>query len=319
MKACIYHRYGPPEVLKVEEVPTPIAKSDEVRIKVAYVSVTAGDRRIRASDFPGGMTVMGRLAFGITKPRNKILGSCVSGVIDQVGEGVTEFKTGDRVVAVTGIKMGGCAEYVTIKSKKAVVKIPDSVELPDAAAVLFGGTASLFYIKEKGKLEKGQKVLINGASGAVGTNAVQISKILGGDVTAVTSTNNIDLVKSLGTDEVVDYKNQDVYDLKDKFDLIFDAVGNLDTKKAKTLLMPTGKMLLLVPILKQLVNPDKQVIGSPAPDRKEHVIELIKLLEEKKLKAIVSQVFSPEEIVAAHELSDTGHKVGNILIKFEAQ
>jgi len=317
MKACVYSQYGPPNVMSVADVKTPEAKNNEVRIKVSYTALTAGDRRIRASDFPKGMKAMGRLAIGVFKPRNKILGLSFSGVIDQVGDNVTEFKVGDRVCCVTGMKMGACAEYVTMQSTKKIVIIPDSVDLQDAAAVIFGGTTSLFYLREKGKLAEGQKVLINGASGALGTNAIQIAKIMGANVAAITSTKNIDLVKNLGADKVIDYTSEDIYKLEEKFDLIFDAVGNLDLKKTKTLLNADGKVLLIVADLKQQILPDKQTVVGVAPDKKEYIVELVKLLEEKKLEVVTGNVFKAEEIVKAHELADSGHKVGNILIKFD--
>lgn len=317
MKAAVCSHYGPADVVTVQDVPRPQPKANEVLVKVYSTAVTAADSRIRAARFPKGFTVFARLAFGVAKPRQKVLGSCFSGVVEAVGPKATEFAIGEEVCGMTGIKMGAHAEYIVVRCDKAIVKKPARISHDDAAAMMFGGTAALFFLRDKAKVAGGNKVLINGASGAVGTNAVQIAKYLGGEVTAVTSADNEELVRSIGADRVIDYTKTQLVGLEDKFDVILDAVGNIDIKSGVSLLNSDGRLALMVASLSQMFASAryKQVVTGTAAERKEDIAFLLGLMEERKLMAVIDSAYSLDDIAQAHARADGGNKKGNIVIK----
>jgi NADPH:quinone reductase-like Zn-dependent oxidoreductase len=195
MKAAILEKYGAPEVLKIKEVPKPKISNKEILIKLDSVAITSADSRIRGARFPKGFGFLARLAFGITKPRIKILGSTYSGVVHEVGGKISEYKVGDEVCGMTGIKMGAYAEFIKLSNFKSVTLKPTKVSHGDAAAMLFGGTAALYFIRDKLLIKNGEEILINGASGAVGSNAVQLARYYGAKVTALTSGDNEEFIK----------------------------------------------------------------------------------------------------------------------------
>ncbi len=316
MKAVIYHEFGDPSVLKVEDVDSVEPYENEVRVKVSFCAVNTSDARIRGLNFPDGFGFLVRPIFGFRSPRKKILGGSFSGTIDKVGSKVTDLKVGDQVCVMNGMAMGGYAQYVVPNKKKPVVKVPDGVSEKDAAAVLFGGTTALYFLKDKANLTSGQKILINGASGAVGTNAVQIAKIFGAEVTAVTSTKNIDLMKQLGADKVIDYTVDSPYE-GEKYDVILDCVGTLDIEKSKPLLSDTGKMYLVVASLKNQIFPGAKVSSGTSPEKTEHIEQLLQWLKEEKLQVVIEQVFALDQADQAHVLIDSGRKVGNVLLRIE--
>jgi NADPH:quinone reductase-like Zn-dependent oxidoreductase len=315
MKAAIFEKYGPPEVLQVKDITMPVPGDNEILVKVINCAVTAADCRIRGSNFPKGFTLLARLAFGVFKPRNKILGSCFSGLVTDVGSAVTKFKVGDVVFGMTGMKFGAYAEYIVIDENKTVLKKPVHLSFEDAAALSFGGTTALFFLRDKVKIQKGHKILINGASGAVGTNAVQIAKYYGAVVTGVCSTTNVDFVKTLGADNIIDYTKQDLLSVDDKYDVILDTVGNISIDNGLKLLTEKGVFVVVVGALSDLLSLNKKVVKGTASEKVEDLNFLADLVEQNKLRVVIDKVYSFENIVEAHRYASTGHKRGNVILQ----
>jgi NADPH:quinone reductase-like Zn-dependent oxidoreductase len=315
MKAAIFDKYGLPEVLRVDEVKKPSPNENEILIKVKNCAVTSGDNRIRGAEFPRGFSFMARLMFGVSAPRNKILGSSFSGIVENIGSKVTHFKVGDEVMGMTGVSFGAYAEYLTIAESKAVIKKPVAITHEDASAISFGGTTALFFLRDKVKISRGDKVLVNGASGAVGTNALQIAKYYGAIVTAVCSSSNIELVKSLGADKVIDYTKQDLIEEKDKYDIVMDTVGNIPVNKGLELLTEKGVLILVVAGLPEMLKFNKRIIHGTAPEKKEDLQFLVNLTQQGKLIVVIDKVYRLEDIVDAHKHVATGHKKGNIVLQ----
>jgi NADPH:quinone reductase-like Zn-dependent oxidoreductase len=318
MKAAVQERYGPPEVVKIKEVPKPEPADNEVLVKTRATTVNSGDARIRAMRVPRGMSLGVRVAFGFTKPRKSIFGFEVAGEVEEIGASVTRFQPGDRVVASHGFKLGCHAEYVAVAEDKEIVKIPDSLGYQDAVALLFGGSTSLLFL-EKGKLTAGETILINGASGAVGTMAVQLAKHLGAEVTAVCSGANAEFVKSLGADHVVDHTKEDFTSNGKRYDVIMDNHGNAPYARIKGSLKPGGRFLMVVGDLPQTIAGmwQKATIGGSPAVTAETYGTLLSLAEEGKLKPVIDTVLPFDEIVEAHRRVDGGHKVGSVVLTFE--
>ncbi|HBX79135.1 MAG TPA: alcohol dehydrogenase [Acidimicrobiaceae bacterium] len=314
MKAAVNQQYGGPEVVRIAEVAQPVPGANEVLIRVRAAAVTSADARIRAARFPRGFRVPARLMFGIRRPRKHILGSSFSGVIEAVGPKVTGFEPGDEVCAMTGIKFGAHADYVALPAKK-VARKPASVTHEDAAGVLFGGTTALFFLRDKAQVGPGQSVLINGASGAVGTNAIQLAKQFGAIVTAVTSGANRELVTQLGADNVIDYTKVDLLSIAERFDVVLDTVGNLGIKTSRPLLTAEGVALLAVADLGTILTARGNVITGTAPERAEDAKLLLNLIKEGTLTVVYDGVFDLDDIVEAHLRVDSGHKRGNIIVR----
>jgi NADPH:quinone reductase-like Zn-dependent oxidoreductase len=314
MKAAVIHKYGPADVVAIEEVEKPTPKANQILVRVAATAVNASDSRIRGAKFPKGFAPFARLAFGITKPRKKVLGSCFSGVVESAGSDVTEFADGDEVCGMSGLSMGAHAEFVLVNAKKAVVKKPENVSHEDAAGIVFGGTTALYFLRDKAHLQEGQSILINGASGAIGTNAIQIAKNFGAHVTALTSSKNAELARSLGADDVIAYDQENVNDTDKKFDAILDAVGNISISDGQKLLKDNGKLLMAVATLGQMLSFNKFAVSGTSPEKKANVEQLIQMLSEGKLKAVVSESLPLSDIAKAYEIVDSGRKVGNIVL-----
>lgn len=303
MKAAVYHKYGPPEVVKLEEVNTPKPAADEMLVKIHAGTLTAGDARLRASDFPPAFWLIARLIFGLFKPKKKILGHEFAGTVEEVGSQITKFKVGDEVFGTTTmLKSGSHAQYICMPQswKRGVVTHkPEGLSFDQAAAIPVGGMTAM-YLLEKAKIEDGRKVLVYGASGSVGTYAVQLAKHYGAHVTGVCSTQNLEMVLSLGADTVIDYKNQDYTTLDEQFDIIFDAVGKTSKSKAKRVLKKGGAYVGV------------NMITSEKP---EHFEELARLADQGAIKAFIDKTFTLDEIVKAHRYVDSGRKRGNVIIK----
>ncbi len=305
MKAVVYEKYGPPEVLQLKEVEKPIPKDDEVLIKNYATTVHVGDTRMRGFRVPKKHWLPMRLFLGITKPRRKILGMEVSGVIESVGKDIKEFKKGDEVFALTGFGGGGYAEYSSVlaingnEKKGMVVLKPSNISFEEAAAVPAGALTALHHI-QKVKVQKGKKILIYGASGSVGTYAVQIAKYYGGEVTGVCSTSNLELVKSIGADKVIDYTKEDFTKSDGTYDIIFDAVYKISKSQCKNILKENGIF-------------DSSHLKIPEPKTKDLVF-LKELIEKNKLKPVIDKTYPMEQIVEAHRYVDKGHKKGNVVI-----
>ena len=294
MKAAVFSKYGPPEVLTVKEVPRPIPNKNEILIKVKASAVNAGDWRLRKADPP----IM-RLFFGLLKPRRKILGTTVSGIIEETGEGVKQFKPGDEVFGSTGFKFGGHAEYCCLPARYPLLIKPPEISHETAAAIPFGGITALYYLKKAG-IKHGDSILIYGASGATGTAAVQLAVHFGAIVTGVCSGANEKLVRSLGAEDVIDYKKEDFSAGEKKYDVIFDAVGKTNYSACKKILKDNGKFLTVNKGLARTKTTDLEF--------------LTKLALQGKLNPVIEKVYPLENIADAHRHAESGHKKGNIVI-----
>jgi NADPH:quinone reductase-like Zn-dependent oxidoreductase len=314
MRAAVVDRYGPPEVVRVVDVPMPAPRSGEVLVRVSAAAVTAGDSRIRGARFPKGAAPFARLAFGLRGPRRKILGGSFSGVIEAIGAGVTGLTVGDEVCGMTGVRLGAHAERVAVPAGR-VVRRPAGVTDEDAAGVLFGGTTALYFLRDKAAVTAGQSVLVNGASGAVGSNAVQLAKHFGATVTAVTSTANVPLVSDLGAARVIDYTRTPLAEVTDRFDVVVDTVGNLSPASGRRLLTDGGVLLLVAANLWELLRAHGNVRAGTSGERAEDFALLLQLLASGNLRVVIDQVRDLDGIVAAHHRVDSGRKIGNIVVR----
>lgn len=325
MKAVIYTKYGPPEVLHIKEVEKPIPKENEVLIKIHATTVTAGDVNARGFTFvPPGLTFVARLMFGLNKPKKNILGFEFSGTIEAVGINVTLFKLGDEVFGTDGKNGSAYAEYKCLSEDGALVNKPNNLTHEEAASVPFGALTALYFLKEKINIQKEQKVLINGASGSVGTAAVQLAKQFGAEVTGVCSTANLGFVKSLGADKVIDYTKEDFTKSSETYDIILDTVvGKTSFLKCKKVLKKIGFYIAVAGGIKELfhfiwtsVIGNKKVVfgGGTACEKKEYLIYLKELIEAGKFKSAIDKIYPFEQIVEAHRYVDKGHKKGNVVI-----
>jgi NADPH:quinone reductase-like Zn-dependent oxidoreductase len=313
MRAAVCERYGPPEAVRITTLPAPTPRPGDVLVRVLAAAVTSGDARMRAARFPRGFGIPGRLALGIRGPRRAVLGSTFAGVIEQVGDQVTDRAVGDMVCGMTGMALGTHAELVRVPAARAV-PVPPGVSAVDAAGLLFGGTTALHYLRTKGALRAGMSVLVNGASGALGTNAVQLAAAAGATVTAVTSARNADLVTGLGATRVIDHTTTDVTALDDRFDLVFDAVGTITRRTGRRLLTDRGVLLLTVASLADTVRTGSRVKAGPAPERPEEMAELLQMHAAGRLRVVLDQVLPFDEIVTAHRIVDSGRKRGNVVV-----
>ncbi len=303
MKAIVCTQYGPPEVLQFKEIGTPVPGDNEVRVRIHATTVTIGDVFIRIGRHPDSKfySLMLRLVFGFRKPRNSILGMEIAGEIDLVGKDVTRFKKGDRVFGSTfGIKFGGHTEYKCFPENGMLLPKPANITYGEAATLPGGGVTALRCLR-KAHLKKGQTVLVNGASGAVGTNAIQLAKYFGAVVTGVCSTANVELVKSLGADTVIDYTKVDITDNAETYDVVFDAVGKLPSSRAKKILKNKGVYLNVL-------------THSGSGEKIEELESLKKLAQDGEIKPVVDRHYSFEQIIEAHRYVEKGHKKGNVVI-----
>lgn len=300
MKAAVCEGYGAPDKIKVMDVPMPVVKKDDVLIKVMASAVNSGDVRVRALIANPVTRIAIRLVLGITKPRKPILGVALAGEIVEIGEGVTQFKKGDAVFAMTGMRFGGHAQYATLSEKSCMRLMPKTASFEEAAVLPFGGTTAVHFLQKAG-IKSGQNVMIYGASGAVGSSAVQVAKYLGTSVTAVCSGRHVESVYSIGADTVIDYKKQNYKDQTQQYDLIFDAVGKIKKDDIKTLLKPNGVFT--------------SVAGhGVASEKKEFLDLLVEMYDKGQLNAVIDRTFTLDDIVAAHRYVDLGSKTGNVAI-----
>jgi NADPH:quinone reductase-like Zn-dependent oxidoreductase len=321
MKAVLCTKYGPPEVLKIREIEKSVPKDDEILIKVYATTVTSADSRIRGFRVPTSFWIPARLALGIRSPKINVLGSELAGEIESVGRDVTKFKAGDQVVAYPGHHGGGYAEYTCMGEDSAVAIKPTNLSYEEAAALSFGGNTALYFMKQA-NIKDGQKVLIYGASGSVGTYAVQLAKSFGAEVTGVCSTSNIDLVKSLGALKVIDYTKEDFTKNGKIYDVIFDAVGKSSLSDCLESLHKDGIYLQAVAdpstslqMFLNSINNTKILKGGTAVPTAENLDFLKELVETGEIKPVIDKTYPLDQIVEAHRYVDKGHKKGNVVIK----
>jgi len=325
MKAIVYTEYGSPDVLKLKEIDKPVPKDNEVLIKIHATTVTTADVNARGFVFVfPGFKLLSRLAFGVRGPRNQILGFELAGEVEEVGTEVTSFLEGDQVFGATGGGFGAYAEYISLPEEGLLATKPTNMTYEEAASVFFGGHTALHFLRDKGNVRTGQKVLINGASGGVGTAAVQIAKYYGAEVTGVSSTGNLEMVKSLGADKVIDYTKEDFTKSGETYDAILDMVGNVSFSRSKSaltdkgiLLAGTGGPLPIFQMLWTSIIGSKKVVAGPATERKEDVAFLKELVEAGNFKTVIDRRFPFEQAAEAHRYVDSGHKKGNVVITVE--
>lgn len=324
VKGIIYKRYGDPEVLEMRELPKPVPQDHELLIRVRATTVSAADWRVRSMKLPLGFNTLGRLAFGIRAPKQPILGTELAGDVEAVGNAVTAFKIGDQIFAYPGGRMGAYAEYMCIPADGAVVIKPSNLSYEQAAALSFGGSTMLDFFR-RGALRSGERVLVNGASGTVGTAAVQLAKYFGAHVTGVCSTANLALVKSIGADQVIDYTKQDFTASGEQYDVIVDTAGTAPFSRSGSSLSNGGRLLLVLAGLPDMLRApwhsmtsNRKVIAGPSVERNEYLHQLAELAASGKFLPVIDRSYAFEEMVAAHRYVDKGHKKGNVVITLGA-
>ncbi len=321
MKAIVATGYGSPEVFGLQNVNKPEPKKGEVLVKVVASAATTADAMMRT-----GKPYFARLFLGLTKPKKGIPGTGFAGLVEKVGDEVTNFKVGDRIFGETAFGFSANAEYLVVPSNGVVLPLPGNIDFSEAANFCDGHLTSYNFLIEMAKLEKGQKVLINGASGALGLSAVQIAKYIGARVTAVTSGRNVGLVKSLGADEVIDYQKEDFTRGDKKYDFVYDTIGKSSFKDAKNVLTDTGVYLspvLQFPLLADMIRTSFsmgkkarfEATGTNKPDKLQKMLsEVLDIYKTGKLRTIIDRQFPLEKLAEAHRYIDSGRKKGNVVI-----
>jgi len=321
MKAAVYRQFGPPEVVRVEEIPKPSPGRDDVLVKVHASTVSVADHRARAREVPKGLWMLAMLGLGVFRPRNRVLGMDVAGVVEAVGANVTTFKPGDEVIAMLGGKFGGHADYACLPQDGVITAKPSGMTFEEAVTLVFGGLTARVFLN-RAALKSGDTVLVNGASGAVGTAAVQLAKHLGAHVTGVCSGVNSELVTSLGADRVIDYTTDDFTAEARTYDAIVDCVGNAPFERVEACINPGGALLLVITDLKGILRASRRSrksgklvtwrgVKATAGD----LAFLVSLAESGRYQAVGDRTYELSEIVEAHRFVDTGRKKGNVILR----
>jgi len=319
MKAIVHDVYGSPDVLELRDIPIPVPKAKEILIKVHATTATTAEGGMRR-----GEPAWGRLILGMREPKRKVLGLEVAGEVVSVGSAVTRFKVGERVFGFTGFGCGGYAQYVVVPESASVIEMPKGVSFDEAVGLVDGSTTALHFLRDRGRIQPGQKVLIHGASGSIGTAAVQLARFFGAEVTGVCSTRNLELVKSLGAHHVVDYTKEDFTQAEDAYDIIFDVVGKSSFAACKAALKDGGRYLITVMGFAAIAQTlwtalfgRKKVIFSMSIEKVEGLQFIKGLVEAGKLRPVVESRYPMARMREAHQLVDTGHKRGSVVISVD--
>jgi len=322
MKAIVWTKYGSPDVLQLQEVEKPTPKDNEVLIRVNAATVTAGDCELRSLKIPIWIRLPMRIYVGLRKPKRiTILGQELAGEIEATGKDVKRFRKGDQVFAATGLGFGGYAEYACLR-ENAVMAIKPANMTYEEAAVPVGGLEASHFLR-RGSIQSGQKVLINGAGGSIGTFAVQLAKYFGAEVTGVDGTGKLDMLRSIGADKVIDYTREDFTKSGQTYDVIFDVVGKSSFSRSIRSLKPNGRYLANPQLSKMIRgrwisrNSTKEVIFETANQKTEDLIFLKELIEAGKIKSVIDRRYSLEQTAEAHRYVEKGHKKGNVVITLE--
>jgi NADPH:quinone reductase-like Zn-dependent oxidoreductase len=318
MKAAVYTRFGPPGVLAIREVETPTPRDDDVLIKVHATTVTAAE-----ADMRRGRPLWGRVVLGVVRPRKRMrtLGTEFAGEIAAVGKNATRFHVGDEVFGFTGFNIGANAEYLRIRESGSLCAKPANVGFEEAAAAVDGGSTALFFLRDKARLRPGDRVLVVGASGSIGTYAVQLARYLGAEVTGVCSTPNVELVESLGAHHVIDYTCEDFAQSSATYDVVFDTVGKSAFARSKAVLAPSGRYVATTGFINYFLawatrfGSGKRVVTGMSVDKSAALPYLRSLIEAGELRIVIDRRFDLDEIVEAHRYVDSGRKRGNVVIR----
>ena len=321
MKAIVYHRYGGPEVVSLAEVAKPAPKDNEVLIRIHATTVSSGDWRARSLDMPGIFKILGRLFFGVFGPRKPVLGTELAGVVETVGKDVTRFKPGDEVIAYPSAGFGSHAEYRTMPEDGLIVAKPANLNFEEAAALSFGATTALNFLRDKAALKAGERVLVIGASGAVGTAAVQIAKHFGAEVTGVCSTANVALVASLGADRVIDYKTEDFAASGETWDVILDTTGTAPMARVEAALAPGGRLAVVNGTFAQSAGLErarkgsgKTLVAGVTKTTPDDMRLIAALAESGELRPVIDRIYPLADAAEAHAYVDTGRKRGAVVL-----
>jgi NADPH:quinone reductase-like Zn-dependent oxidoreductase len=322
MRAVVYDRYGPPEVLRLEDVERPVPTADEVLVKVHATTVNRFDTATREANRRSGLAIslMSRLVSGLRRPKHRILGTEFAGEVEAVGAAVSEFAVGDRVFGATGLGFGAHAEYIAMPASARIARMPAGMTFEEAAPMTDGALNALTCLKQA-DLRAGRTILIYGASGAIGTAGVQLARSFGADVTAVCNTKNLDLVRSLGADRVIDYTREDFTENGQTYDVILDAVGKLSFRRCRASLepggifLPTDGLANLIWALKTRRSRGKKVLFQiPPRQTKEDVLFLKELVETGKYRPVIDRRYRLEDVIEATRYVETEQKVGNVVL-----
>lgn len=321
MKAAVVRRYGPPHVVRLEHIPRPVPGPNEVLIRVRASTVSSADWRMRSLSMPYGFRLAGRLAFGVTAPRRLVLGSELAGDVVTVGASVRTFASGDAVVAVPGLKLGAHAEYCCVGANGLIVRKPEALSYASAAALAFGGITALDFFR-RGALKGDDSVLINGASGTVGSAMVQLAVAAGARVTAVCSGANVELMHQLGATRVVDYAKADFAAEGLRYDVIADTVGNAPYSRVHGMLTPRGRLLMVLATLPEMLRAPwvnrtsrHRLVAGPAAERVEDLHTLVALSADGRFVPLIDSSFLLDDIASAHARVETGRKRGSVLVR----